>query len=46
MDALPSMTETTETLLPLAAAEGDKVKVMLWGDIENQAPSAEAFSIR
>lgn len=46
VDALPSMTETTETLLPLAAAEGDKVKVMLWGDIENQAPSAEAFSIR
>ena len=45
-DALPSMTETTEILLPLAAAEGDKVKVMLWGDIENQAPSAEAFSIR
>lgn len=45
-DALHSMTETTETLLPLAAAEGDKVKVMLWGDIENQAPSAEAFSIR
>ena len=45
-DALPSMTETTETLLPLAAAKGDKVKVMLWGDIENQASSAEAFSIR
>ena len=45
-DAHPSMTETTEILLPLAAAEGDKVKVMLWGDIENQAPSAKAFSIR
>ena len=45
-DAESSMTEPTETLLPLAAAEGDKVKVMLWGDIENQAPSAEAFSIR
>lgn len=45
-DALHSMTETTETLLPLAAAEGDKVKVMLWGDIENQAPLAEAFSIK
>lgn len=45
-DALSSMTETTETILPLAAAEGDKVKVMLWGDIGNQAPSTEAFPIK